>query len=100
MAERASRDGDAIGRREWIAASGAMMMAACASGAVPDGSRPAATTAGSSGSGAASADRDIAELMRLASVPGMSIAAVRGADLTVEGFGVRRAGATDGASGV
>jgi CubicO group peptidase (beta-lactamase class C family) len=81
-------------RREWLVTSASLLAsAACTRGA---------RTAVSSSSAPASSDRaepDVALLMQLASVPGMAIATVNGDDVTVEGFGVRRAGANDRVTG-
>src|SRR5215217_3780065 len=77
-------DSRGIGRREWIVASGSMVLAACASGSAQ--STPGTTSA-------ATGDIDIPRLLQLATVPGMTIATVRGGDVAVEGFGVRRSDA-------
>jgi CubicO group peptidase (beta-lactamase class C family) len=82
-----------MGRREWLLASGALVLTACTRTATGGA---AVTQAASSAAGATD---EIARLMRLATVPGMSIATVRGADLTVEGYGVRRAGTQDTVTG-
>src|SRR3954469_12952930 len=79
-----------IGRREWIVASGSMALAACASGSAQS---PTPRTCASPG------DIDIPRLLQLASVPGMAIATVRGADVAVEGIGVRRSDASDAVTG-
>ena len=85
---------DGVSRREWLAASGTFLLAACAgSGA------QTATGSGTATPGASAAAVSIDELLRLATVPGLSIASIRGADVTVEGFGVRRAGTTDRVTG-
>lgn len=90
----AGDDYSLIGRREWLMASGALVLVGCTGTAAF--TTPAASTAtpGTAGGG-----DEIARLMRLASVPGMSIATVQGADIAVEGYGVRRAGSQDGVSG-
>ena len=93
-----SRDestGEPFTRREWIVAGGSVVLAACATGSVPDTASHSATGSAAATSG----ERDINELLQLASVPGMSIATVRGADVSVEGFGVRRSGGTDAVTG-
>jgi len=83
-----------IGRREWLVASGTFLLASCTGSANSTGSAsPPAPSVTSRG------DDEIARIMRLATVPGMSIATVRGADVLVEGFGVRRAGTGDHVSG-
>ena len=75
-----------MNRRDWLTSSATLLAAACA--------RP---SEGAISSKNAPAERlDIPGLLQLASVPGMAIATVRGADVSVEGFGVRRVG-TDGA---
>src|SRR5688500_5870487 len=83
-----------IGRREWLKASGALVLAGCTATAASTTPAASDATPGTPGSAA-----EIARLMRLASVPGMSIATVRGANIAVEGYGVRRAGSQDGVSG-
>ena len=67
-----------------------MALAACASGSAQ--SPPVKT-------GAAPGDIDIPRLLQLATVPGMAIATVRGADVAAEGFGVRRSDAPDPVTG-
>ncbi|HEX6049944.1 MAG TPA: serine hydrolase domain-containing protein [Gemmatimonadaceae bacterium] len=89
----ASADYSPIGRREWLKASSALLLAGCTGTAT---STASATSASPSIPGGG---EEIARLMRLASVPGMSIATVRGADITVEGYGVRRAGTQDTVTG-
>jgi CubicO group peptidase (beta-lactamase class C family) len=76
-------------RREWLAASTYALAAACA--------RPRETATSSKGEPAQGAD--IPTLMQLASVPGMAIGTVRGSEVSVEGFGVRRAGGDDRVTG-
>jgi CubicO group peptidase (beta-lactamase class C family) len=78
----------AIGRRDWLVASGTFLLASCTNSAAS--STPSGTAIPAPAP--ARADDEIARLMRLATVPGMSIGTIRGADLSVEGFGVRRAG--------
>ena len=75
-----------ITRRDWLAATAATALTACA-GASAQSASPGPTT------------ESIDELLKLASVPGLGMATVRGADVTVEGFGVRRAGGTDRVTG-
>ena len=80
-------------RREWLAAStsvAAGTILARGEGPAGVGERSAAAVQGTT---------DIPRLLELATVPGMSIATVRGNDLTVEGFGVRRAGTDDKVTG-
>jgi CubicO group peptidase (beta-lactamase class C family) len=74
-----------MNRRDWLASSATLLAAACAhprESAISSKSAPVERL-------------DIPRLLQLASVPGMAVATVRGADVRVEGFGVRRAG-TDG----
>ena len=78
-----------MNRREWLAASSTLLAAACA--------RPSESAISSNG---APVERpDIPSMMQLASVPGMAIATVRGGDVSVEGFGLRRAGTDDTVTG-
>ena len=84
-------EGAAITRREWIVASGAVAAVTVAR----PGERPAASAGGHLAQGTA----DIPRLLALASVPGLSIATVRGNDVAVEGFGVRRSGTDDKVTG-
>jgi CubicO group peptidase (beta-lactamase class C family) len=58
-----------------------------------------ATNTPATASRSTAADDEIARLMRLASVPGMSIATIREGDVAVEGFGVRRANTEDRVTG-
>lgn len=88
----AQDDRTRIGRREWLKASGVLVLAGCTGAAGPN-------TAVTATAAPSSAPDEIARLMRLASVPGMSIATVQGADLAVEGYGVRRAGTQDTVTG-
>ena len=76
-------------RREWLAASSALLAAACAR----------RTESAISSKSASPPGPDIPTLLALASVPGMAIATVRGADVAVEGFGMRRAGTDDKVTG-
>jgi CubicO group peptidase (beta-lactamase class C family) len=74
-------------------------MAACARG-VSSGESGASAAASAPATARPSGDDvEIALLLKLATVPGMSIATVRGADVTVEGFGVRHAGGDDRVTG-
>ena len=82
---------ETVGRREWLALSGLATLAACAGNTTP--AAASATTT------ATQRSESVDELLKLASVPGLSIATIRGADLTVEGFGVRRVGTTDRVTG-
>ncbi|HTK53534.1 MAG TPA: serine hydrolase domain-containing protein [Gemmatimonadaceae bacterium] len=78
-----------MNRREWLAASSTLLAAACA--------RPRESAISSKD---APAERpDLPSLLQLASVPGLAIATVHGGDLSVEGFGVRRAGTEDKVTG-
>jgi CubicO group peptidase (beta-lactamase class C family) len=81
-----------ISRRDWMVASGVMAAGAMA---VPTGRLSALSSAAT----VQQASPDIPQLMALASVPGMSIATVRGNDVVVEGFGVRRTGTEDKVTG-
>ena len=80
-------------RRDWVAAS-----VAVAAGTLLATKEAAGGVAGRSGP-ASQGGLDIPRLLELATVPGMSIATVRGGDVTVEGFGVRRAGTEDKVGG-
>jgi CubicO group peptidase (beta-lactamase class C family) len=78
-----------MNRRDWLATSSALFAAACArhsESAISSKRAPAERL-------------DVPGLLQLASVPGMAIATVRGADVSVEGFGIRRAGAEDNVTG-
>ena len=85
-----------IGRREWVVATGALVLAGCTK---TSASGAASAAAAPSGGAATRPADDIDRMMRLAGVPGMSIATIRGADLAVEGHGVRRAGTQDSVTG-
>jgi len=78
-----------MNRREWLAASSTLLAAACARQSESAISSKNAPTQGP----------EIPTLLQLASVPGMAIATVRGDDVAVEGFGVRRAGTEDKVTG-
>ena len=78
-----------MNRRDWLASSSALLAAACArqsESAISSKSAPAERV-------------DIPALLQLASVPGMAIATVGGADVSVEGFGIRRVGTEDKVTG-
>ena len=82
-----------MSRRTWLSASGSLLAVACTSGprtAVSSNAAPAPSAQG---------DADITLLMQLATVPGMAIATVNGGEVSVEGFGVRRAGTDDKVTG-
>ena len=80
-------------RRDWVVASTTM-----AAGAVL--TRREAQAAGIERQTIATQGTlDIPRLLELATVPGMSIATVRGDGITVEGFGVRRSGTEDKVTG-
>src|SRR3712207_2730890 len=83
-------------RRTWLASGGAMLAAACAGGS-------ATTLAGSSSPlRAPSSPIDLDELprwMRLANVPGLSVAVVERDRVTTRGFGVTRADGADAVNG-
>ena len=76
-------------RRDWLAASSTLLAAACA--------RPSESAISSKD--APTERLDIPSLLQLASVPGIAIATVHGGDVSVEGFGVRRAGTDDKVTG-
>lgn len=84
-----------ISRRDWLARSSSLVLAACTRGSASatssKGSASPATTPGDAS--------EIPTLLQLAGVPGMAIATVRGAEVSVEGFGVRRAGTDDTVTG-
>src|SRR5215211_1999267 len=98
MTDAEHRDGT-LSRRELLAAGGSLLMAACTSGVRSSGSGGSATASTPAAARPSGDDGEIALLLKLATVPGMSIASVRGADVTVEGFGVRRAGGEDRVTG-
>lgn len=78
-----------MNRRDWLASSSVLFTAACArqsESAISSKSAPVERV-------------DIPALLQLASVPGMAIATVRGADVSVEGFGIRRVGTEDKVTG-
>jgi CubicO group peptidase (beta-lactamase class C family) len=78
-----------MNRRDWLTSSATLLAAACA--------RPSESAISSK---SAPVERlDVPGLLQLASVPGMAIATVRGADVSVEGFGIRRVGAEDTVTG-
>jgi CubicO group peptidase (beta-lactamase class C family) len=82
-----------MNRRHWLAASSSMLFAACSrrtSSAISSKSAPASAHSG---------DSEIPVLLQLATVPGMAIATVTGADIVAEGFGVRRVGGDDKVTG-
>ena len=79
-----------MNRRDWLATSSTLLIAACAR---------RTESAISSKSAPPTQRLDVPGLLQLASVPGMAIATVRDAEVTVEGFGVRRAGADDKVTG-
>ncbi|HET9983955.1 MAG TPA: serine hydrolase domain-containing protein [Longimicrobiales bacterium] len=89
----------AIDRRRWLVASGTLLLGACAPATLP-ASPGSPAAAGSATPGAAADARppldggepDIPRLLRLASVPGLSLAVVGRGEPTLRGFGVRRAG--------
>jgi len=78
-----------MNRREWLAASITLLAAACAR----------SSERAISSKDAPDERPDIPSLLQLASVPGMAIATVHGGDVSVEGFGVRRAGTDDKVTG-
>jgi CubicO group peptidase (beta-lactamase class C family) len=82
-----------MNRREWLVTSSSLLAAAC--------TRPTTSATSSKASPPVPTGdaADISTLLQLATVPGMAIATIRGADVTVEGFGVRRAGSEDKVTG-
>ena len=92
MGEVPGSGGTGISRREWLVASGAI----AATAVVEPGKMGRAASATEA---IVQGSPDIPQLLALASVPGMSIATVRGGDVTVEGFGVRRSGGEDKVTG-
>jgi CubicO group peptidase (beta-lactamase class C family) len=89
----------AVTRRDWLVAGGSLLAAACTRGVSAGGSGSTATAAAPGTVPPTRDDAEIALLLQMATVPGMSIATVRGGDVTVEGFGVRRAGTEDRVTG-
>ena len=83
-----------ISRRDWLASSSSLFIAACTRGS----SSATSFKVGSPSAGTGGA-LDIPTLLQLANVPGLAIGTIRGADVTAEGFGVRRAGTEDRVSG-
>jgi len=77
-----------MSRRDWLVTSGTLLLASCTG----SGATTTVSGAGAPTPGATSGADEIARIMRLASVPGMSIATISGGSVSVEGFGVRRAG--------
>jgi CubicO group peptidase (beta-lactamase class C family) len=88
-------DRDEMGRRDWLVASGTLLVGAWTT-APHTAPTPLARSAASA---IQQSSDDIPRLLALAGVPGMSIATVRGANVTAEGFGVRRSGTEDGVTG-
>jgi CubicO group peptidase (beta-lactamase class C family) len=76
-------------RRSWLATSGAMVLTACAGRATQLRGQPALPSRQSA------ALDDLPRWMRLASVPGVSLAIIGRATATARGFGVTRAGGAD-----
>ena len=83
---------ETVSRREWLAVSGLATLAACAGNTTPASASAGAVAAAQRG-------ESVDDLLKLASVPGLGIATIRGGDITVEGFGVRRTGTTDRVTG-
>jgi CubicO group peptidase (beta-lactamase class C family) len=80
-----------VSRRAWLAHSGALALTACAAG----GGATLASSAAASAARTTSLDdlaAEVPRLLRLASVPGLSMAIVRSGEVTSRGFGIRRAG--------
>ena len=84
-------DDGRVSRRAWLAQTGAVALTACATGG-------GATLAGSASTNVARTTSlddlgtEVPRLLRLAAVPGLSVAVVRSGEVTSRGFGVRRAG--------
>jgi len=78
-----------MNRRDWLASSSALLAAACAR----------QSERAISSKSAPDERLGLPAVLQLASVPGMAIATVRGADVSVEGFGIRRAGTEDKVTG-
>jgi CubicO group peptidase (beta-lactamase class C family) len=77
-----------MSRRSWIGGSAALLLGGCAGAPVSAGrAAPSAVRSGG--------DEDVARLMRLASVPGMSVASIDGGRTELRGYGVRRTGTAD-----
>ena len=81
-----------MNRRDWLATTSSMAIAACARGTAISSKADSVPVTRKN-------DADIPSLLQLATVPGMAIATIRGADVTVEGFGIRRAGSDDKVTG-
>ena len=79
----------AMTRRAWLGTSGALLL-----GAGADVRSAAAQERRVDGDGGSQAD-DVARWMRLASVPGLSLAMVADGAVETRGYGVRRAGTAD-----
>ena len=90
MRDQTVRDDSRLTRRDWLAASGAALLGGCVASqaATPQGSSAARRTA-------PSALDELPRWMRIASVPGVSVAIVDRDRTTTQGFGVTRAGGTD-----
>jgi CubicO group peptidase (beta-lactamase class C family) len=74
-------------RRSWLTASGAMLLTACTTNrATERQGRPSAVRPPLS---------ELALWMRLASVPGVSVAIIEPGEVTARGFGITRAGGTE-----
>lgn len=77
-----------MSRRSWIGGSAALLLGGCAGAATSTAPASSPTARGDAGDG-------VARRMRLASVPGMSLASVAGGRTELRGYGVRRAGTAD-----
>jgi CubicO group peptidase (beta-lactamase class C family) len=89
MIEHATRTADGMTRRTWLATGSAMLATACAAGRAPGLQSSSSLHPPSS-----ILDNDLPRWMRLASVPGVSLAIVERDRVTARGFGVTRAGGT------
>jgi CubicO group peptidase (beta-lactamase class C family) len=90
MSDDTVRDDSRMTRRSWLAASGTAFLGACTA------SQASVLQGGSAaGRSSSSALDDLPRWMRIASVPGVSVAIVDRDRTTTHGFGVTRAGGTD-----
>jgi CubicO group peptidase (beta-lactamase class C family) len=90
MLEHDTPAGETMTRRTWLATSGATLLTACATAQAPalQGSSSVLSPRSST------FDTDLPRWMRLASVPGVSVAIIDRERVTARGFGVTRAGGT------
>lgn len=96
MPEHGTDAGSPMTRRSWLATSGAMLVTACAASQAPELHGHSATTRPEgTRPPPATLDNDLPRWMRLASVPGVSLAIIGRDKVTARGFGLTRAGGTD-----